>query len=274
MKKQISIMLLLTLFSAATAFTQTVNSTDIVKKAYYNVRSENYSMNISMKVVRPSWSRELTFKSYTKGANYGMMVINAPAKDKGISFLRIKSEGWNWLPAIERVIKISPSQMSQSWMGSDFTNEDLLKEASIVNDYTHSLLGEEKFQDVNCYKIQATPKANAAVVWGKIILWISKDDILQRKAEYYDEDGKLINTLVNTAFKTLDGKKIATTLEMTPGNKKGQKTIVTISAANFAEKLDDSFFSTEKMKTEKYLAKTQTQYYSVSEHCLCYYYYH
>jgi outer membrane lipoprotein-sorting protein len=244
----------LSLASAITllmAFAQAETPTETVKKAYYNVRSEAYSMNMTMKVVRPTWSRELTFKSWSKGADYGMMVIQAPAKDKGISNLRIKSEGWTWLPSIERTTKISPSQMSQSWMGSDFTNEDLLKEASIVNDYTHTLLGEEKFQKVTCYKIQATPKANAAVVWGKVILWISKDDILQRKAEYYDEDGTLINTLVNSDFKTIGGKKIATTLEMTPNNKKGQKTIVTISAANFNEKLDNSFFSIEKMKTVK-----------------------
>jgi outer membrane lipoprotein-sorting protein len=244
----------LSLVSAITllmAFAPADTPKETVKKAYYNVRSEAYSMNMTMKVVRPTWSRELTFKSWSKGADYGMMVIQAPAKDKGISNLRIKSEGWTWLPSIERTTKISPSQMSQSWMGSDFTNEDLLKEASIVNDYSHTLLGEEKFQEVTCYKIQATPKANAAVVWGKVILWISKDDILQRKAEYYDEDGTLINTLVNSDFKTIGGKKIATTLEMTPNNKKGQKTIVTISAANFNEKLDNSFFSIEKMKTVK-----------------------
>ena len=249
MVKQISLLTILFITLVSTAFTQTLNSTDIVKKAYYNVRSESYSMNMSMKVVRPTWSRELTFKSWSKGADYGMMVIQAPAKDKGISNLRIKSEGWTWLPSIERTTKISPSQMSQSWMGSDFTNEDLLKEASIVNDYTHTFLTEEKYQEVNCFKIQATPKPNAAVVWSKVILWISKDDVLQRKAEYYDEDGTLINTLIYSNFQTLGGKKIAATMEMIPSNKKAQKTIVTISVANFNEKLSNDFFSTEKMKT-------------------------
>lgn len=233
------------------AFAVTDSPKELVKKAYYNVRSDAYSMNMTMKIVRPSWSRELTFKSWSKGTDYGMMVILAPAKDKGVSNLRIKSEGWTWLPSIERTTKISPSQMSQSWMGSDFTNEDLLKEASIVNDYTHSLLGEEKFQDVLCSKIQATPKSNSAVVWGKVLIWIGKDDVLQRKAEYYDEDGKLISTLTNSDFKTIGGKKIATTLEMTPANKSGCKTIVTISAANFSEKLDNGFFSIEKMKIVK-----------------------
>lgn len=249
--KKIKTQLLILLALMAVSFQSTESPAEIVKKAYYNVRSEAYSMNMTMKVVRPTWSRELTFKSWSMGADYGMMVIQAPAKDKGVSNLRIKSEGWTWLPSIERVTKISPSQMSQSWMGSDFTNEDLLKEASIVNDYTHKILGEEKYQEVTCYKIQATPKSDAAVIWGKVILWIGKDDLLQRKSEYYDEDGALINTLTNSNFKTLGGKKIATTLEMTPNNKKGQKTIVTISAANFNEKLDADFFSIENMKKLK-----------------------
>lgn len=231
------------------AFKLPQTPTEIVEKAYYNVRSNAYSLNMKMKLVRPKWSRELTFKSWSKGADYGMMVIQAPAKDKGISNLRIKTEGWTWIPSIERITKISPSQMSQAWMGSDFTNEDLLKEASIVNDYTHKLVGEEEYQGVTCYKIQATPKENAAVVWGKVLLWISKEDVLQRKAEYYDEDGTLINTLVSSIFKTIGTKKIATSMEMTPSNKEGQKTVVNITAANFNEDLDDSFFSKDKMKS-------------------------
>jgi len=221
---------------------------DIVREAYYNQRSDAFTMVLSMEVIRPKWTRELNFKTWSLSSDYGMMNILAPAKDKGISFLRMKSEGWNWLPSIERVIKISPSQMSQSWMGSDFTNEDLLKEASIVHDYHHQLIGNESIDGTACYKIQANPKEDAAVVWGKVFLWIGKEDMLQRKAEYYDETGKLINTLTQKNFKELDGKRIATTLEMKPANKKGYKTVVTISTANFHADLSTGFFSTRNMK--------------------------
>ena len=245
MIKKIAILIAISLM----AFTPTQTPTEIVEQAYYNVRSNAYSLNMTMRLVRPKWSRGLSFKSWSLGADYGMMVIQLPAKDRGISNLRIRSEGWTWIPAIERITKISPSQMSQSWMGSDFTNEDLLKEASIVNDYTHTLLGEEEYQGATCYKIQATPKQDAIVVWGKVLLWIGKEDVLQRKAEYYDEDGTLINTLVNSNFKTIGGKKIATILEMKPSNKKGQKTVVSITTANFNEDLDESFFSKNIMKT-------------------------
>ena len=233
------------------SFSQKVEASQIVHDAYYNVRSDCYAMTVTMKLVRPSWTREITFKTWAKGYSYGMMKILGPAKDKGISFLRIKSEGWNWLPSIDRVVKISPSQMSQSWMGSDFTNQDLLKEASIINDYNHQILGEENFQNVICYRIEAIPKPNAAVVWGKVVIWVSKQDLLERKAEYFDEDGKLINTLTYSNFQVVGGKKIATIMEMIPSNKVNQKTVVTISDANFNERKDENFFSLEKMKTLK-----------------------
>jgi outer membrane lipoprotein-sorting protein len=227
---------------------QTLKPTEIVAKAYDNQNGATSKMTVSMKVIRPTWTREMGFTSWSKGRELGMMRINTPAKDKGVAFLKIKSEGWNWLPSIERIVKISPAQMTQSWMGSDFTNEDILREASIINDYTHTLLGEENFGGVLCFKIEAKPKPKAAVVWGKVILWIGKDDILQRKAEYYDEENKLVNSLIYSNIKDLGGKKIATTWEMTPANKTGQKSIVTISTADFKVKLDDTFFSQQNLK--------------------------
>ena len=230
------------------AFKTTIDPKNIVKKAYYNQRSDAFTMSLSMKVVRPKWTRELQFKTWSLGSSYGLMHIQKPSKDKGINFLRIKSEGWNWLPSITRIIKISPSQMSQSWMGSDFTNEDLLKEASIVYDYTHELLEKQTFKGVACYHIKATPKPEAAVVWGKVLLWISKTDFLQYKAEYYDETGKLINTLIQKDFKLIDEKKIAGTLEMIPANKKGYKTQVKVLGANFKAKLTKGFFSISNLK--------------------------
>jgi outer membrane lipoprotein-sorting protein len=230
---------------------QNMTPVQIVGKAYDNQNGANSAMSISMKVIRPNWSREMTFTSWSKGRDLGMMQINAPAKDKGVSFLKIKSEGWNWLPSIERAVKISPAQMTQSWMGSDFTNEDVLREASIINDYTHTILGEENFAGVTCYKIEAKPKADAAVVWGKVMLWISKNDLLQRKAEYFDEDNTLYNELIYKDIKEMGGKKIATTWEMIPANKPGQKSIVTINSANFKVKMDDSFFTQQNLKKAK-----------------------
>lgn len=221
---------------------------EIVEKSYYNQRSNSFTMDISMEVIRPKWTRELVFTTWSLGRDLGMMKIESPAKEKGISFLRINTEGWNWIPSISRVVKISPSQMSQSWMGSDFTNEDLLKEASVVHDYNHRLIGTETYNGRACYKIEALPKTGAAVVWGKLLIWVDKEDMLQVQTEYYSESGTLVNSLTQSDTKQVGGKKIATRLTMTPSNKTGNKTIVTVKDANFQANLTKYFFSVTNMK--------------------------
>lgn len=228
---------------------QTLAPSAIVEKAYYNQRGNTNNMRMTMQVVRPTWSRDLSIQTWSQGNDQSVMKITAPAKDKGIGFLKLKTEGWNWLPTIERVVKISPSQMAQSWMGSDFTNEDMLREASIVHDYTHQLAGEETLAGTPCYKIVATPKPDAPVVWGKVLLWVGKGDLLERKAEYYDEDGQLVNTLVMSNVRPLGGKTVATQLEMIPANKeKGRKTVITIQDAKFDLKYAADFFSVQNLK--------------------------
>lgn len=224
---------------------------EIIREAYYNERSDAYTLAIKINVVRPKWNRELSCKTWAQGAAYGMMMVSAPVKDRGVSFLRIKSEGWNWLPTVERVIKISPSQMSQSWMGSDFTNEDLLKESSIVNDYTHTLSGEALFAGTNCYLIQAIPKSNAAVVWSKKLVWIGKEDLLERKTENYDEDGTLVSTLTKAVIREIGGRKIPTELTMIPHDKTGNKTVVSVLSGDFRAELNANFFTQETMKRLK-----------------------
>lgn len=221
----------------------------IIEKSYYNQRSNSFTMEVSMEVIRPKWSRELGFTTWSLGSDLGMMGIKNPAKERGINFLRIKAEGWNWIPSINRVVKISPSQMSQSWMGSDFTNEDLLKEASIVHDYNHKIIGTENYEGKTCYKIEAIPKKDAAVVWGKLLVWVDQQDMLQLKTEYYSESDVLINTLVQGEIKEVGQKRIATQLTMTPANKEGYKTIVHIRDANFSADLNEDFFSIANLKT-------------------------
>ena len=133
-------------------------------------------------------------------------------------------------------------------MGSDFSNEDLLKEASIVHDYRHELLGEENWKGVHCYQVQATSEDGAAVVWGKKIIWIGKEDLLERKTENYDEEGTLISTLLKSDIANVGGKPIPTRLTMVPNQKEGYRTVVTISEGNFSASLDERFFTQQNMK--------------------------
>lgn len=119
---------------------QDITAKAIVKKAEDNMRGNTSKADITIKIIRPTWDREMNMKAWTKGDDYSMILITSPAKEKGTVFLKRIKEVWNWIPAIERTIKLPPSMMSQSWMGTDFTNDDLVKEASSVSDYDHKLL--------------------------------------------------------------------------------------------------------------------------------------
>lgn len=232
-------------------FSQELTAKEIVKKADDRSRGISSEGEMTMTVIRPEWTRSVSMKSWSKGTDYSIILITAPAKDKGSVFLKRKKDMWNWVPSIDKMIKIPPSMMMQSWMGSDFTNDDLVKESSIVVDYTHKLLGKENIRGLNCYKIELTPLPDAPVTWGKIIVWISVDNYLQLKIEYYDEDMKLVNVMNGYDVKKLGDRELPTRLEITPMNKKGNKTILQINNMVFNKPVDDAFFSQQSMKKVK-----------------------
>jgi len=246
MKKLIVICLMLAGWQGVQA--QELTAKEIIRKADDKSRGLSSNGSITMTVIRPDWTRTITMKTWSKTKEYSLVLITAPAKDKGQVFLKIKTEMWNWVPSIDKTIKIPPSMMLQSWMGSDFTNDDLVKQSSIVVDYNHKLLGKEKVRDIECYKIEMIPLPDAAVVWGKVIMWITVNGFDQWMAEYYDEDNKLVN--VSNAFevKKMGDREIPTRIEMVPLNKKGQKTIMHIDQMNFNTHIDESFFSQQNMK--------------------------
>jgi outer membrane lipoprotein-sorting protein len=138
--------------------------------------------------------------------------------------------------------------MSQGWMGSDYTNDDILKESSIVVDYNHKLIGEEQVSGIDCYKIEMLPKEDATVVWGKVIKWISKKEFWQLKSEYYDEDGELMRTELASEVKQFSDRKLPSKLEIIPADKPGQSTVVDVISARFNIRIDDGFFSQQNMK--------------------------
>ena len=141
--------------------------------------------------------------------------------------------------------------MSQSWMGSDFTNDDLVKMNSIVEDYDHTITGSENVGGYDCFKIQLIPHEDAAVVWGKIILWIDKDEYYEMKVEYYDEDMKLVTIQTAGNIKQFGDRKLPSYMEMIPVDKPGQKTIINTDEAEFNVEIPESFFSQQNMKQVK-----------------------
>ena len=221
---------------------------EIVQKADRLWHGKSSYSEGSMTVIKPNWSRKISMKSWMLEPDYGLILITAPAHDRGIVTLKRKNEIWNWVPTIQRVIKIPPSMMLQPWMGSDFTNDDLVRESSMVNDYTQSILREEKVDGWLCYKIELIPKQEAGVVWGKVLVWISKAGYLELKAEFFDEQGALVKTMLASRVRKMGGRTIPTHLEMIPQNKAGHKTILDYKKITFNIKIRPSFFSVQNMK--------------------------
>jgi outer membrane lipoprotein-sorting protein len=251
-KLSCSVLLLITILILLIpdAASQALTATDIVRKADEKFNGEKSSlMLMSMTIIRPSWQRTVEFKNWSMGRDYALTLITAPARDAGQTFLKRATEMWNWNPSISRLIKLPPSMMSQGWMGSDYTNDDLLKESSVVNDYTHEITGEESIIGRDCYRIKMLAREEAAVVWGHQIRWIDKTDFLVLKAELFDEDGILVRTEMGSEIKTMDGRTIQTRIELLPADEPGNKTIITIKDIKFNIPLQESFFSQQNMKS-------------------------
>jgi len=234
--------------SSSQVFSQSLTAKEIIQKADEKNRGSSSKGTMSMTIIRPKWERTIVMKNWSKGDNNFMIYITEPAKEKGQVFLKVGKEMWNYVPTISRMIKIPPSMMMQSWMGSDFTNDDLVKQSSIVVDYEHTLLGEEVLRDKNCYKIELIPHPDAPVVWGKIISWITVDGYNLWKNEYYDEDGYLQNIENGYDIKKMGDRTIPTKFEMIPADEEGKKTVMQIIDVQYNINIDDNFFSKQNMK--------------------------
>ncbi|MBL6448083.1 outer membrane lipoprotein-sorting protein [Fulvivirga sp. 29W222] len=225
-----------------------ITAKEVVKRANDNMRGETSQSELIIRTVRPTWQREMTVKTWMEGEKYAMILIKSPAKEKGVAFLKRDKEVWNWVPALERSIKLPPSMMTQSWMGTDFTNDDLVKESSIVEDYVHSFSGDTTINGRQCYIIDMIPKPEAAIVWGKLTLYIDKKDFLELHTKFYDEDEELINTMNASNIKMMGGRLIPTYIEMIPADKPNQKTVLIYSNVIYNKPIPDTFFTLQQMK--------------------------
>jgi outer membrane lipoprotein-sorting protein len=225
------------------------DATEIIRRADERANGEKSSIStMSMTIIRPTWQRTVSFKNWTMGREYALTLITGPAREKGQTFLKRANEMWNWNPSISRLIKLPPSMMSQGWMGSDYTNDDILKESSVVNDYTHEIVGEDTIEDRLCYRIKMVAKEDAPVIWGSQIRWIDKKEDIFIKAELYDEDGYLVRTEKGSDLKVMDGRLIPTKIEIIPAEEDGNRTVLVIEDIKFNNNIDETFFSQQNMK--------------------------
>ncbi|MFH1776886.1 MAG: outer membrane lipoprotein-sorting protein [Candidatus Omnitrophota bacterium] len=219
---------------------------EIVKKRDELMRGESTYGEYEMQLVSPRWKRTLKFTAWSRGKDESLILTTYPKKDKGITFLRINTDMWQYIPKIEKTIKIPPSMMLQSWMGSDFTNDDLVKESSIVSDYTHQLIRE----DAAVYVIASFPKPAAAVVWGKVVQHIDKNLFVPIKDEFYDEDGVLIKQLVYEDVKPLTDRyyPMRWIMESLTEEKRGHQTVIIVHQLQINQPIEENIFSMQALK--------------------------
>ncbi|MCO4792093.1 MAG: outer membrane lipoprotein-sorting protein [Bacteriovoracaceae bacterium] len=221
---------------------------DKVDKLY---RSDKSYSDVQMEITTPNWKRTLSMDIWTKGLDYTFVVIKKPRKDKGISTLKRKSEMWNFFPKINKIMKIPPSMMMSSWMGSDFTNDDLVKENTLRDDYNGVLTPVKKGDTL--YHAILTPKKNAISVWGRIELEINKKDLYPVRQIFYDEKGIMIRTISFTDIKKSGNRLIPMTMILTPHTKEkdGHKTIIRYIKLDFNAKISDSLFTRRNLQKRR-----------------------
>ena len=200
-----------------------------------------------MHIVTPHYERTLKMQVWTKGMDKTFIRITAPKKEQGVATLRIKNEMWNYLPKVNKTMKISPSMMMGSWMGSDFTNDDLVRESSLIDDYTYQMVTPEKASEDLLY-VELIPKEDSAIVWGKIITAVRDNDYIPMWQHFYDEKGKLMRVLNFKEVKKFSGKTVPSVMEMIPQNRDGHKTVVRWVNAKFDTKIDDRIFTRRNLQ--------------------------
>lgn len=250
MKYKISIVLTVLFISQLSVFAQTdEKAKEIVRKAQNITLGTNSSSTMTMNIIRPEWNRSVTMQSWSMGTDYYIIYVTAPARDKGQVFLKREKNMWNWMPTIGRMIKIPPSMMMSSWMGSDFNNDELMKESSLVVDYTHKIVGEENVDGYACYKIELIPLPQAPVVWSKVFLWISKEHDFALRSEFFGKNDELINRQYSSEIKMMDGRLLPSKMVMEPVRKEGYQTILIIEKIKFDDpKINARLFSQQMMK--------------------------
>jgi outer membrane lipoprotein-sorting protein len=227
---------------------QELSGRDILDRVENLLWGKTMRGEFEMSIATPRWQRTLGLRVWMDRPRRSFIRILTPAKEAGIGSLRIGSEMWNYLPNVERTIKIPPSMMLQPWMGSDFTNDDLVKESSIINDYTHKILATVTLDSQSVYQVEAIPKPDAAVVWGKILYWVRSSDFVPLKQEFYSERSELVRVMTYADVRPMGGRTIPTRWEMRPVAKPGNVTTIVMKEVAYNRPVAEEIFTQRNLQ--------------------------
>ena len=230
-----------------------VSSADILNHVDDLFRGSSSHATMVMKVITAHYTREMKLVAWSKGKDYSLVRILEPLKEKGTSTLKARNNIWNYLPKVKRVIKIPSSMMGGSWMGSHFTNDDLVKESRMADDYTHSITFDGSREGTEVIELTLIPKPEAAVVWGKVVAIVRKSDWIPLRIDYYGEKLGLERSMTFSDIKKLGGRLVPATMRITPTDKPGEYTLVTYDDIAFDIALKDSLFTLRTLQNPEAL---------------------
>jgi outer membrane lipoprotein-sorting protein len=199
---------------------------------------------VEMRVKTGHWERQLRMRSWSLGRERFLVRILAPAKEQGVATLKVENEVWNYLPKVDRVIRIPPSMMGGAWMGSHITNDDLVKANHIDEDYEFTLLAE----DADSWTIEGLPRPEAPVVWGKLVYRVQKLPLVPLQVDYYAEDGALVRRILFDEVQTVSGRTIPLRMRVQPLEKPAELTVLHYRQVQFDVGLKAEFFSLGQLK--------------------------
>lgn len=219
-------------------------ATLIMQKVDNNLRGKNIYLKISMKIVSLGHERNMKMENWAQGTKKSFIKILYPPKDRGITFLSLENQMWQYVPKIERTIKIPPSMMLQNWMGSNITNDDMVKQSSIIEDYDAKIIKKEN----NLVTIELIPKLDAAVLWGKIISLIDTSTYTSKKDIFYDEDLKEVRFFMYDKVEKFGKYYIPTYWRVQPVDKKNSFTEIILENVKYDIDISQQYFKKSALK--------------------------
>ncbi|MDY0267753.1 outer membrane lipoprotein-sorting protein [Trichloromonas sp.] len=217
---------------------------ELIRQVETQYRGSSAQARVSMEVATDNWRRTLEMESWSLGREHFLTRILEPPKEKGVATLKVRKEVWNYLPKVDRVIKIPPSMMGGAWMGSHITNDDLVKGSQVDEDYTFALLEET----ATSWRIECLPKPEAAVVWGKLVYEIEKTRKLPVRIDYYDEAQKPVREIIFDEVREIGGRTLPARMTVRPLDKPAERTVMRYHDIAFDLALGEDFFSLRTLK--------------------------
>ena len=225
-----------------------IDPIEIIDRVEQLYRGESSRGTTTMEIVTENWDREITMEVWSLGNDYSLVRIQAPAREAGTATLKADQDIYNYLPKVDRTIKIPASMMGGSWMGSHFTNDDLVKESQLIKDYFIELTYDGDRDGVTVWEFRLTPKPEAPVVWGHVDYQVRQADYMPLWTRFYAEDGELARTMRYSEFTNLGGRIVPAVMEMVPADKPRETTKVIYEQLVFDIDIDQSFFSLRNLQ--------------------------